>query len=73
VVHANDFHPPFAEPNERALHCFEARARGNWTHYNGGHFVPWMTTANLSSVYESDSVVPALKMLVDAIHRHGAK
>lgn len=73
-AHAHEFCPPFAEPNDRALHYWEARAKGGaGLIITGGHFMPWMTTANLPTAYDSDDVIPALRRVTDAIHEHGTK
>jgi mycofactocin system FadH/OYE family oxidoreductase 2 len=73
-AHACEYFPPFAPPNERALHYWAARAKGGTGLITtGGHFTPWMTTAYFPTAYESDSVIPALKQVTDAIHEHGTK
>ena len=68
------YYPGASEPNEGAINYFQARAKGGiGLIVTSPHYVCWPTTLNLHTAYESDSVIPALKRLADAIHEYGTK
>lgn len=63
-----------AAPNDRAINFWEARAAGGAGLIITGQHHPFpLTTASPPSAYESDDIIPALKRVADAIHKHGAK
>lgn len=68
------YYPGESEPSERAINYFQARAKGGiGLIVTSAHYVCWPTTLNLPTAYESDTVIPALKRLADAIHGYGTK
>jgi len=73
-AHVPRFYAPFLEPNENHINYLQARARGGaGLIVTSPHFVSWPTTRPFHAALESDSVIPALKRLVDAIHEYGTK
>lgn len=69
-----NFHPGAGEPNERVLDFYEGRAKGGvGLIITGSHWVAWPTTMARPTAMQSDSVIPALKRVAAAIHKHGAR
>lgn len=63
-----------AAPNDRAINFWKARAAGGVGLIITGQHHPFpLTTASPPSAYESDDIIPALKRVSDAIHKHGTK
>lgn len=63
-----------AAPNPRAIQFWEARAAGGVGLIITGQHHPFpLTTASPPTAYESDDIIPALKKVADAIHKHGTK
>lgn len=73
-AHITRFHSPFGAPGERAVQYYEARAKGGvGLIIVGENYIVWPTTWARPTAYESDTVIPAWKTMVDAIHQHGTK
>jgi len=74
TAHEGQYFPGAAEPSERAVNYFRARAKGGaGVIVTAGHYPFRTTTLAPSTAYESDSVIPAWKKLVDAIHEYDTK
>jgi len=73
-AHTAFFYPGAAEPNEKAVNYFQARAKGGaGLIVTAPHYPFQLTTTTSPTAYESDNVIPALKKVADAIHEHGTK
>lgn len=67
------FYPGHEAPNERAIRYWEARAKGGTgLIVTASHYVVPPCTA-ITSVYQDDKVIPALKKVTEAIHQYGTK
>jgi len=61
-------------PNERALSFWEERAAGGVGLIITGQHHPFpLTTSAPPTAYESDDIIPSLRLVADTIHRHGTK
>lgn len=74
TAHAHRFHSSLAEPNERVLHYYAARARGGV----GLIIMPYAsvapyTTAGGRVATQDDKAIPAFASVVKAIHEHSVK
>lgn len=71
---AHRFYGGNTAPNERALHYYEARARGGaGLIITGPHYPSPLTTLSPPTAYQDDSVIPILKKQADTLHQYGAK
>lgn len=71
----NNYHSSAVAPNERVINYYEARAKGGvGLIITAQHWVCWPTTnPDRHTAMESDSVIPALKKVADAIHQYDTK
>ena len=73
-AHSPRLFPVIAEPNERAINYYEARAKGGiGLIITAGHHVSWPSTIGGQAAMENDNVIPAMKRLADAVHQYDTK
>ena len=73
-AHLPRMRPDSTGPNEREVRYYEAKAKGGiGLVITGGNYPVWPTTLNLPTAYQSDDVIPSLKMMADAIHKYDTK
>lgn len=71
---STNYFPGVAAPNDRAINFWEARAAGGVGLIITGQHHPFsLTTTSPPTAYESDDIIPSLKRVADAIHKHGTK
>jgi 2,4-dienoyl-CoA reductase-like NADH-dependent reductase (Old Yellow Enzyme family)/thioredoxin reductase len=73
-AHAPRLFSNIGEPNEAAAAYYARRAEGGiGLIITSGHYVRWNSTADRHAAMESDKVIPALKMIPDAIHKYDTR
>ena len=74
AAHIPRFYPAVSEPNETMINYLQARAKGGvGVIVTSPNFVCWPTNRPFHTALESDSIIPALKKVADAIHQYDTK